>query len=613
MMASVLVKSMRDDGNMGLAFTMDDFSCVIATPGDDEISNAPMHFSDTKRDLSAPMQFASPKVNRTAGMADALFKDIRPVDVKQGSLGDCWLASAIASVARFPKAVKSMFEQECVSKDHWYHVMLYSKVQQTWVNVSIDDRIPVDGDSAKYMKVSDMGESWPLLLDKSVAKLYDGYEKLENKWSSLAFNILTGDELSIQYVLLGRGGWSTATINAESQTFEIAQVPSKSNDEIWDVLKVAHRGHRLMAAGMLSGATRECPSACHQCQLNQVQGGVHQFICDKQPENLPTYSCERTQTSDLPLTGWWCEEKVVAIPKNCAKFDQCENSKGVLADCLVCSKADGNDWMPKAHECKDAIASGSRFPSANDVVLPFRTLQIPRLDDATNFVLKAWDPVVVVDVDSDGDVRVRNPDGVESKWMYRKNFVYKAEIQSNASRVCVALTGSNGEAQRSDGLFAGHEYSLLRVQEFVPGAAAKVCMIKDRVVFQHFCKRPDSRNATWQEVDINSINHTLRLVRVRNPWGNEVMWNGAWSDKDRMWKEHPDVARAVGLEPAEDGAWWMSFEDFSRAFTDITLGGVDMLTFVPGQVSNNTQPSKSWAASTSFSFVGILLLRYLVL
>jgi len=401
---------------------------------------------------------------------------------------------------------------------------------------------------------------------------------------------------------------------------------------MWDLLKVAHRGHRLMAAGMLSVARRECPAACHQCQLNQAVDGVHQFICDKEPEeHIPNYACKRIPTSDLPFSGLWCAENARTylnatkgvLGPYCMKFDQCVNSKGVLADCLTCSKSDIDDIdnRPQAYECTDAAPMSK--PSVNDVVMPFQNVQIPRLDDGTNFLVKAWDHVVVVDVDSDGDISVRSPDGVESQWVNRKMFAYNTTKTTpvdrfsghriSRNRICAARTGSNGEAHRSDGLFAGHEYSILRVQEFEPGAVAKVCMMKDRgsskyrVVFHHFCERPDSRNATWHEVDINSINSSLRLLRVRNPWGDESMWNGAWSDKDRMWSEHPDIAKAVGLESAEDGAFWMTFEDFSRAFTDITLGSVDMLAFVPGPVSYDALPSKSWATPTSFSFVSFLL------
>ena len=25
--------------------------------------------------------------------------------------------------------------------------------------------------------------------------------------------------------------------------------------------------------------------------------------------------------------------------------------------------------------------------------------------------------------------------------------------------------------------------------------------------------------------------HKVNLVRIRNPWGNDVEWNGSWNDK----------------------------------------------------------------------------------
>jgi hypothetical protein len=68
--------------------------------------------------------------------------------------------------------------------------------------------------------------------------------------------------------------------------------------------------------------------------------------------------------------------------------------------------------------------------------------------------------------------------------------------------------------------------------------------------------------------------HGIRLLKIRNPWGNGVEWTGDWSDSDARWTDHPDVAQACKHEVAADGTFWMTFEDALKYFDG---GGVCFL------------------------------------
>ncbi|CAK9021927.1 unnamed protein product [Durusdinium trenchii] len=53
----------------------------------------------------------------------------------------------------------------------------------------------------------------------------------------------------------------------------------------------------------------------------------------------------------------------------------------------------------------------------------------------------------------------------------------------------------------------------------------------------------------------------IRLVCCRNPWGNEVEWNGPWSDRHSAWKANPGIAEALNVDFQTEGTFWMDFED----------------------------------------------------
>eukprot|EP00931_Biecheleriopsis_adriatica_P056045 TRINITY_DN33218_c0_g1_i1.p1 TRINITY_DN33218_c0_g1~~TRINITY_DN33218_c0_g1_i1.p1 ORF type:complete len:430 (+),score=89.30 TRINITY_DN33218_c0_g1_i1:132-1292(+) len=95
--------------------------------------------------------------------------------------------------------------------------------------------------------------------------------------------------------------------------------------------------------------------------------------------------------------------------------------------------------------------------------------------------------------------------------------------------MAASITGGR-ESHRSDGLVEGHAYSVMQV------------------------------------MSIQLKSHDLKLVMLRNPWGNEKEWRGAWSDRSPLWKQFPEVKQKLSPTVADDGIFWMSWGDFSGIF-----------------------------------------------
>ncbi|XP_044292780.1 calpain-3 isoform X1 [Varanus komodoensis] len=63
----------------------------------------------------------------------------------------------------------------------------------------------------------------------------------------------------------------------------------------------------------------------------------------------------------------------------------------------------------------------------------------------------------------------------------------------------------------------------------------------------------------------------IKLVRLRNPWG-QVEWNGPWSDSSEEWNSiDNEVKVRLQYKIAEDGEFWISFQDFLRFFTKLEI------------------------------------------
>ncbi|ESO02542.1 hypothetical protein HELRODRAFT_106710 [Helobdella robusta] len=63
----------------------------------------------------------------------------------------------------------------------------------------------------------------------------------------------------------------------------------------------------------------------------------------------------------------------------------------------------------------------------------------------------------------------------------------------------------------------------------------------------------------------------LPMVRMRNPWGG-IEWMGAFSDRSPEWTKISEADKSnMGLVFADDGEFWMTFDDFIKNFENIAL------------------------------------------
>ncbi|GIY53238.1 calpain-B [Caerostris extrusa] len=74
------------------------------------------------------------------------------------------------------------------------------------------------------------------------------------------------------------------------------------------------------------------------------------------------------------------------------------------------------------------------------------------------------------------------------------------------------------------------------------------------------------------EVQTPRVRGKIPLLRVRNPWGNECEWRGAWSDRSSEWTLiTPEEKEALGLRFDADGEFWISYKDFMENFHRVEI------------------------------------------
>ena len=150
------------------------------------------------------------------------YDKIEKEDIIQGSLGNCYFLSAIASLSKYPNLIEKFFFFKEKSDEHCYGC--YFRINGIWKLVLLDDYIPCLNKDFAFTHTNG-NELWVILLEKAWAKLNGNYAR-----------IIGGDPHEIFEVLT----------NAYCEKFMFNKL---NKEEIWLKYKNAQEKGFLMIAG----------------------------------------------------------------------------------------------------------------------------------------------------------------------------------------------------------------------------------------------------------------------------------------------------------------------------------------------------------------------------
>jgi len=184
-----------------------------------------------------------------------VFENVDPQDLQQGQIGDCWLISAMASLAEYPQVVHGLIREE----DDHYVVNLYSYAEGQFVPVEINDKVPSQGGKPVYVSPTRENEIWPCLIEKAFAKIGGGYKNLKGGWPHFAFGMMKGTTDLFLYTRAQPGEPYVCMIPTFSEDnlkngVEWSMGDQYDSDSMWEELLSCNASQFLMAAGSNAGS-----------------------------------------------------------------------------------------------------------------------------------------------------------------------------------------------------------------------------------------------------------------------------------------------------------------------------------------------------------------------